>query len=400
MAPRLAIIGRDAAGVVPAGPALWQSGFRPFFIAAAAHGAFIAFSWMFVLEGWVLGATPIAPFSWHGHEMIFGFALAVVAGFLLTASQVWTGRSTLTGPPLVGAVGLWLLARIGTFFGGWLAPVGAAANVAFPLLVAGAIGGPIVRSKSWRNLPFIGLLSLLALASAAVWSEAFGWLRGGASRALWVALDAVLVMIVVVGGRIVPMFTRNATGARVRGRNVLDVAAPVSLGVVMLGHGLTGTTPLTAGAALAAGALNLARMVGWGGGRALRVPFVGVLHAGYALVAIGLVLEGASELVGVSGTHPGRHVMAIGGIAVMSLGMMTRVSLGHTGRPLHPPRGTGALYGLLLFATVARLLASFVPAVAFTAWWVSAVAFSGAFLGFVAMYAQILLAPRVDGRPG
>jgi len=396
----LPILGRDEPHAARDGPPLGQSAFRPFFLAAGLAAVALSLGWMALLEGWLTVSLPLPPFHWHGHEMIFGFALAVISGFLLTASRVWTGLPTVSGTGLAAVVGLWVAGRALSLGGASVGALAAGANIALPLVVAALIGRPIVKARSWRNVPFIGLLVAMAAADAAVWSDALGFTEGLASRALWVALDAVLVMIVLVGGRIVPMFTRNATGARIRRPNPLDVLGPAAVAAVMVAHATTGASTTSAAVSIGAGALNAARLFGWGGARALRVPFVGVLHTGYGLVAVGLLLEGAAEFTQWRGVHPGRHVMALGGLALMSLGMMTRVSLGHTGRPLHPPASTPALYALVVAATSARAAASFAPEHAFVAWWIAVTLFAAAFGGFVATYAGILVAPRVDGKPG
>ena len=400
MPSRLSILGQDAPAT-SSGSVVWQTAFRPFFLGAAGFGVLVMGVWMAILEGWLAWPTPLAPFPWHGHELIFGFALAVVAGFLLTASQVWTGLPTVSGLSLVAIFVIWAAARFAGFFATATPLVPALLNVAVPLTIAVVIGRPIVRARSGRNVPFILLLLVMAGACALVWSDALGWTGHTASRALWVALDVVLIMIVIVGGRIIPMFTRNATGAKVRPKRALDVLGPASLALLAVGHAaLDPMSAVVAVTAVVAGVLNLARLVGWGGALALRTPFVGVLHAGYGFVAIGLLLEGGGVLGGVEAAHLGRHVMAVGGVALMSLGMMTRVSLGHTGRPLHPPRSTKLLYGALIVATVARFLASLFPGAAFTLWWVAAAAFAAGFFGFIVTYASVLLSPRADGKPG
>lgn len=400
MPSRLSIVGQDAPET-SSGSVVWQTAFRPFFLGAAGFGVVVMAVWMSILEGWLAWSTPLAPFPWHGHEMIFGFALAVVAGFVLTATQVWTGLPTVSGTSLFAIFVLWVGARVGALFAAAAPLIPATLNVAVPLLVAIAIGRPIVRARSWRNAPFILLLLVMAGASAFVWTDALRWTANATSRALWVALDVVSLMIVIVGGRIVPMFTRNATGAKIRPQGALDLLGPSSLALLAVGHAIFHpTSTVVGGIAIVAGALNVARMVGWGGALALRTPFVGVLHAGYGFVAVGLLLEGGGLAVGIEAVHLGRHVLAVGGVALMSLGMMTRVSLGHTGRPLQPPRSTHLLYGTLLVATVARFAASLFPGAAFTLWWVAAVAFATGFLGFIVTYASVLVSPRADGKPG
>lgn len=399
MVRRLSIVGQD--GPAPSGgPVFWQTAFRPFFFFGAIFGAAFAILWMLLLSGIAAWPLPLPPFIWHGHEMIYGFALAIVAGFLLTATQVWTSRPTVGGPMLMLIATHWIVARVAASAGASVPELGAALNISFPIVVAVAIGRPIVLAGSTRNLPFVGLLGLLAAADGAIWGETLGFWDGVASAALWIALDAVSIMIVVFGGRIIPMFTKNATGAEIRAPNLWDVVAPASLVALMLAHLPGVSAPITAVVACVAGLSNLIRLRGWGGRRALRVPFVGVLHAGYALVALGISFEGVAPWVGLEGLNPGRHVVAIGGIALMSLGMMSRVALGHTGRPLHPGASVRYLYGLLLLATVARLVASFDASNAYGWWWATAALFALAFVGFAVSYAGILTSPRADGKPG
>jgi uncharacterized protein involved in response to NO len=394
----LRIMGQDPGGPPPQGLVLWQTGFRPFFLAAALLAVTLVPAWLLLLGGELPLAPGLGPLAWHAHEMVYGFALAVIAAFLLTAGQVWTGRVTARGPALVALFGLWATSRALNLTSHLL--LAALSSVAFPLSLALVIARPIFAAKSTRNLAFIPLLVVMAGAEAALYADAAGLLAGARVPAEWVALDVVAIMIVVVGGRIVPMFTKNATGCDVRAPGLVDHAAPWTLVALMGAHAASAPATLTAGLGLAAGAANLLRMRGWGTRASLAQPFVAVLHAGYAGLAIGLALEGALALTPQAHLHLGRHVMAIGGVAMLCLGMMTRVTLGHTGRPLHPPRGSAGLYGLLMVATATRAGALLVPEAATPLLWATAAAFVTAFAGYLALYARFLLIPRADGKPG
>ncbi|MCA9552683.1 MAG: NnrS family protein [Myxococcales bacterium] len=398
MKPQLRIMGQDTGGPPPTGHVFWQTGFRPFFLAAGVHGVLFVPAWLLLLGGQLPLRPALGLLPWHAHEMLFGFTLAVIAAFLLTAGMVWTGRVTARGPALMGLVALWVASRVLN-----LTPylLGAAVvSVALPVLLAVTIARPVIAAKSTRNLPFIPLLLVMAAAEAALYAEAAGLLTSARGPAEWVALDVAATMIVIVGGRIVPMFTKNATGAEIRGANLLDQAAPWSLVALMAAHAATLPAAITAALALAAGAINLLRMRGWGTRSSLAQPFVAVLHAGYAGLALGLLVEGALSFTPQANLHLGRHVMAIGGVAMLCLGMMTRVTLGHTGRPLHPPKGSAALYGLLLVAMFTRAAALLVPDLATPLLWVTGSAFILSFAGYLALYARFLVAPRADGKPG
>lgn len=401
MSGRLAIVGQDAGHApAPKGPVVLQTGFRPFFALAALSALSLVPILLLTLFGHLPLRPTFGPLAWHGHEMIFGFAQAVIAGFLLTAAMVWTGRETARGAKLGALIVLWGLGRLLLLLGPSAQWAAAVVNVAFPLALALAIAGPIYRSRSQRNYGFVPLLLLMAGAEVASFGDAIGYWPGAGPAAHWVALDVVVVMIVVVGGRIIPMFTKNATGCDLRDKNLLDHLGPWSVVVLVPLHALSAPDAWLAGALLMAGLLNLARTYGWGGLTAARQPFVGVLHLGYLGVALGLTLEGAATLVPQLPLHSGRHLIAVGGVAVICLGMMTRVTLGHTGRPLHPPPGTAALYTGLVLAALARVAASLRPDLGAAPLYIAGAAFTASFAGYLALYAAFLWRPRADGKPG
>jgi len=401
--PSLQIVGQDAGHApVPTGHVLWQTAFRPFFIVAALAALLIIPAWLCVLSGLLPLQPALDPLAWHGHEMLHGFALAVIAGFLLTAAMVWTGHETLRGKRLIALVGLWIAGRVLMLTGPsglWAAAV---VNTAVPLVVASGIIGPIIKARSTRNTPFIALLFVLSAAEVALFGEALGYWVGFRSAALWLSLDVVAIMIVIVGGRIIPMFTKNAVGCEVRQANLLDRAAPWSLVAVAIAHA---GGPLMPSAALyslcgLAGLINLLRMRGWGSWGASRTPFVFILHLGYGLLALGLLTEAITGWTALEPVHPGRHVLALGGVTMLCMGMMTRVALGHTGRPLHPPAGTHALYAAVALSTVLRISATFVVDYSRPLLWAAGLLFAGAFAGYLALYSGYLISPRPDGKPG
>ncbi len=400
-AKSLSIVGQDAGHApAPTGPVVWQTAFRPFFILGALAAVFIIPLWLTVLGGHIALNPAIDLLAWHGHEMLHGFALAIVAGFLLTAAMVWTGHETLRGKRLLALALLWLVSRF-LMLGGPSALIPAAiTNTLFPLGVLVGIVGPIIKAKSTRNVPFIFILLALTGAEVALFGEALGYWVGARTAALWVSLDLIGLMIVIVGGRIIPMFTKNGAGAEVRKANLLDKIAPYSMVLLAICHAVPAAQPAVYPVAALAGLLNLARMVGWGTVAALKKPFVLILHVGYGALGVGMLLEAGFGYTQFEALHAGRHVMAIGGITMICMGMMTRVSLGHTGRPLNPPAGTAVLYACLVGAALLRLAASLLTDFAAPLLWTAGLLFCAAFVGYLAMYAGFLLVPRPDGKPG
>lgn len=375
------------------GSRLGAKGFRPFFLLAGAFAVVVVPLWVGSLSGGVIPAGPLGGAAWHAHEMLFGYTVAVVAGFLLTAVENWTGRPTLRGGPLLGLAAIWAAARVGCWFPGW---PGAVLDLAFLPLVALGIGRPLVATRNLRNLPFVVLLVGLWLADLAVWLDAFGVRPGLAPIAHRVAVHLVAVIILVVTGRVVPMFTRNATGdATLRNLPALDrlaIGSTLALTALQVGP----PSGVRAAIALVAGAATLGRMWGWWTPAVARQPLLWVLHLGHAAVGLGL---GLSALPG-GGTGP-LHLLTVGGIGLLTVGMMARVSLGHTGRPLQIGRSITLAFAAVAAAALARALGPWLdPSGALGWWWFAAAAWSSGFGLFVAGYLPILTAPRVDGKPG
>ncbi len=386
----------------------FATGFRPFFLLAAAFAVLSMGVWSLALVGVFPHTFALPGVAWHAHEMIWGFTVAVIAGFLLTAARNWTGLETASGPALAGLVALWVAGRVVLFFGAALPWwVVAAVDVSFLPALAWGIGRPLHQAKSERNFVFPVLLVILALANLAIHLEAAGVVGPVGPSARLVALDAIAWMMLLMGGRIVPMFTRNALPhAQVKTLPRVDELALASMAVLLaLDVGMLGLPWLATAAAVAAliaGVLNGLRMVGWGTGATLRHPILWVLHLGFAWVPIALVLRGLSvfEPAAIPATL-GTHALAVGGIGTLTLGMMSRVALGHTGRPLRVGRWIAGAYLLVTLAVFVRLGAALGPPGAVLSGWVaSGVLFALAFGIYLVLYTPILLAPRADGRPG
>lgn len=370
-------------------------GFRPFFLLA---GAFAVVS-MAVWSGILAGHGPALGPLWHGHEMIFGYAGAVIAGFVLTAASNWTRRRTLTGLPLAVLVLLWVAARVVVPLAGIPDGVKAALNAGFFLFLAAGVGHPILATRGLRNYGIVLVLVVFALLELCFWFEPL--LR---SRVLLAALLFVSVLVAVIGGRVIPAFTRNATsGLAVRPggqwRDRLAVASLVAFGVFIL---CPASPPWLLAAFASVGAASHAlRMWGWGGRRTLGRPILWVLHLAYFFLPAGLALYAARYMGAAIPPWVPLHVLAVGAVGLMTLGMMTRVSLGHTGRMIVADKVTAVSYGLLVAAVVARTIGGWLTGGAWQgAMLVAAALWMLAFLAFFLRYTRILLAPRPDGRPG
>jgi uncharacterized protein involved in response to NO len=396
-------------GVLPqptsrSGPAIAAKGFRPFFALAAAYAALIVPLWLAIVAAVVRPSAYLDPVSWHAHEMIFGFTVAVIAGFLLTAVANWTQRETLVGVPLLALSGLWLLGRMALLFPAKL-PHGlpAALDLAFlPLLVV-VLGRPLVASNNRRNFAMLGVLSALFAANVAVHLDALGLLPpGSARRASSVAIDVVVVIVLIVAGRVFPMFTRNATRvSTIRSIPSLDVATVVTMAGLVLADALASEARVVNVLAGIVGLLAAARAVHWGARHAFKEPLLWILHTGYAWLVIGMLLRAAGSFVPAMPSSLSTHALTVGAIGSLTLGMMARVSLGHTGRPLVAPRAIRSAFVAITIAAVARVVAPvFAPTAYFASLIVAGVLWSLAFATFLWLYLPILASARSDGKPG
>jgi uncharacterized protein involved in response to NO len=340
--------------------------------------------WAAQYAGWLPGANLLR----HGHEMVFGYAFAVIAGFLLTAVRAWTGRPTPTGAALGALAALWLAARAAAF----VSPMAAALlDAAFALALAWGIGRPILASRN-RNAFFIALV--LAIGTASVAFAAYP------RAALTLGLDLVLLVMALISGRVIPMFTNNAVaGAGARGYRPLEFAALGSLALLAALDAAQLWFPAALVAAAAA-ALHAARLALWSPWAARGRPILWILHASYAWVVVHLALRGLAGFDLAPATLA-IHALTVGAIGGMTLGMMTRTARGHTGRPLQAGRAEVAAYVLVHAAAATRVLLPFVlPGFYDVCVAASAALWSAAFALFTAVYLPILSGPRLDGKPG
>jgi uncharacterized protein involved in response to NO len=378
--------------------ALWALGFRPFYLLAASFAALSVALWVLQYSGFVQAGV-LRGAAWHGHEMIFGYAFAVVAGFLLTAVRNWTQRDTPTGAWLAALVLLWVAGRILVMTPFALAA--ALVNAAFPLAVAVAIGVPLVASGNRRNYFFMALLAGAGVAVLLFHLSNMGAVEWPARIGLQAGLDLMLFIIAVVAGRVIPMFTNN--GVPGAGAWRTPWLEKISLGSVLLLLAFDiagiGGWPLVM-LALAAALVHGSRLAFWHPWRTLKTPLVWVLHASYAWIPVHLVLRAAAEGQLVAAPLA-VHALTIGAIGGMTVGMMTRTARGHSGRPLVADRAEVACYALVQAAAIVRVVGGLaIPAAYLQAVWISAGLWSAAFALYVVRYWPVLTRARIDGKPG
>lgn len=386
--------------VKPAPPsfALWSLGFRPFYLLAGIFAAVSIPLWICQYAGYLPATYARGP-VWHAHEMLFGYTLAVITGFLFTAVRNWTGHATPAGSLLAAFALLWITGRILVF-----TPYDVASsvvNAAFPMAVAVGIGIPLARSANTRNYFFIAILLLFGLATLALHLSFLGVLDWTALASVRVGLDLVLFVMAVMGGRVIPMFTNNGVpGAKATRLPVVEKVALGSI-VALLGADLfQASGGVLAAIALLAVAAHATRLYLWQPWRTLHVPMVWVLHAAYAWIVIYLALR-ALAAFGLIAEALAVHALTIGGIGGLTMGMMTRTSRGHTGRPLTADRFEVACFLLVYCAAVIRVFGGMLLPDAYVATVIgSGICWSAGFAVFVIRYWPVLSRPRLDGKPG
>lgn len=386
----------------PAAPrrfALFALAFRPFYLLGALFSALAVLAWVAMLEGRLALPGSVPGVLWHQHEMVFGFALAIAGGFLLTAGRVWTGLPTPTGIPLALLAAHWLAARV--LIGVAPLPLAAVVDSAFPFVLAAAMAWVVVRSRNTRNYFVIVLLAVLGAADIAFYLAAAGVLGIAPQTAVKFALYLVLTLVIVMAGRVVPPFTGNALPqVRIVRRPRLDQASVV-VSLLAFALDLLGAGPwLVAPASLAAALMHGVRQSGWAPLATLGKPILWSLHAGHAWLPIGFVLLALAS-VGLVPPAVALHAFGLGAMGGMIIAMITRTALGHTARPLAAGRAETAAYALVHVAALVRVLAGlssgpvYLPLVV-----VAGLAWSAAFLVYFTVYLPRLTRPRLDGKPG
>jgi uncharacterized protein involved in response to NO len=388
-----------AASKLPPGLPFLRLGFRPFYLGGALLAAVIVPLWVAIFLGYLQGPANVAPLLWHAHEMLFGFAVAIIVGFLMTAGKNWTGLATPRGPALGALAALWLAARVAAVAGSHL--LYAVLDLALLPLVAGVLVSILLRSRNYRNLPLALILALLAGANLVFHLSVAGQLAVPAMAALYAGLALIVMIECVMTGRVVPMFTMSVTPG-------LKLVTPVwlerlTLGMTALGllwwvfapAGVPGLLVLAL-----ASALHLKRLLSWHPVVTVKRPVLWILHGAYAWIALGLALLALAQ-IGWVPVSAGVHALAVGATGGLIIGMITRTARGHTGRPIQASTPEVLAYALVMAAAALRV---FLPLVA-PAWYsaslvAAAAAWTVAFLIYLWIFTPWLMSTRLDGKDG
>lgn len=374
-------------------------GFRPFYLLGSLYAGGAILVWLLVLSGRIELASTFAPQDWHAHEMLYGFLVAIVTGFLLTAVPNWTGNLPLQGKALAGLVMLWMTGRIAVATSGatgWL--VALLADNAFLLVLSLAIGREILAGKNWQNLKVLIAVIVLLAGNVTFHLEAH-W-NGVVDHGWRIGIAAVISLVMLIGGRVIPSFTRNWL-ARTRPGALLPVAfnrfdvmtilAAVASLVLWVA---APAEPVTGAVLMLAGLLQAARLARWAGHRTWPDRLVLILHLAYLFVPIGFLLLGLAAF-GLVAESAGIHAWTAGAMSTLILAMMSRSSLGHTGRPLVASPATQVLYALVILGAVLRILAALGVSDSPGLLHAAGGLWAAAFLGFAACFWRVLTGPRL-----
>ncbi len=382
-------------------------GFRPFFFLAGVHGLVAILLWLAIQVDSLSSPGHWPGATWHGHEMLFGYAPAVLAGFLLTAVPNWIGVPPVRRFPLAALVVLWLAGRAAVALAGYLPTLLVTiVDVAFLPAVMVLLLPPLIAHRKWRNVIFVVPLGALTLANLALHFSVAGEIDVLPRDAFIVATGLLVLFITVMGGRIIPSFTANVLRARgetpaLRNYAPLNFFAIGSLAAMIVADAVVPLSLVGAALSLLAALAGLIRVSGWGWRRILDDPLLWILHAAYLTLAVGLAMKGVSALTEALPLDVGLHMLTIGAVGLMTYGVMTRVILGHTGRTLKLRPSIVTAYFILLAALILRLIAPFLPDHLYNGdVHLSGGLWSAAFVLFLIVYAPMLWRARPDGKRG
>lgn len=380
---------------------LFALGFRPFFLLAALSAVSLIFAWLIHLSGQAHFIFYYSAVGWHAHEMLFGYTVAVIAGFLLTAAGNWTGTKVIHGWALQLLSLLWIAGRIAPFIPGLPGWLVATTDFLFLPVVTLLLAVPIIRAKQWSNVVFIIVLLFMAAANVMVHFNILKLATVSAVLGTHMMMYLVIFLIVVMGGRVIPFFTeRGVSGSKSRSWRWIERMSPVSVFLVACADLFFTDMVITGCLALFAAVIQGIRLAGWYSNKIWAVPLVWILHLAYAWIVIGFVLK-AFALFELNVSILSLHALTVGGIGVMTLGMMARVSLGHTGREMKLDRWMSLAFVILNLAAVFRvilpvLIQDYYLQLINIAGWLWAIAFTL----FIVVYAPMWLQSRIDGREG
>lgn len=381
---------------------LFALGFRAFFVLAGLSALMLILLWNAIFKGELVHANYFAANGWHAHEMLLGYSGAVVAGFLLTAVKNWTGRATVSSGQLFGLCLLWLYGRILPFYAGLLPDVLiAVVDLAFLPCLAWRVFLPIFQAKQYVNLVFVLILLVLTTGNGLIHAQALGLCQHSAAFGNELVLATLIILILVIAGRVFPFFTERAiSGTLILKNPLIEMAAIASAVLVFIlqmadisGAGLAWTAAIAA-------VVNFVRVANWYVPRIRYVPLLWVLYIGYAWIIAGFIL---TALTAYDWVLPSLalHAFTVGGIAVVTLGMMARVSLGHTGRALRVSNAIALAFVLINIAALLRVILPLVFPAAYDVFiYVSSLCWLAAFALFIFVYLPILTQARIDGQEG
>ncbi|OOZ16922.1 hypothetical protein BOW28_08495 [Solemya velum gill symbiont] len=385
--------------------ALFELGFRPFFTLAGLYGVIAMLLWMllFLFAAQIPTAT-LVPMDWHAHEMIFGYAMAVVAGFLLTAVSNWTGVPTWKGWRLALLVSLWVVARVAL-----LLPIenalllAAVADLLFGIGLIVGVSLPVLRVKMWKQAGILVKLVLMFVANLLFYAGALDYMELSTHIGLYLGIYMILALLFMMMRRVLPFFIERGAGDgfKPRNRKWLDISSIVLFALWVLADLFMNSRELLAGFSLLLFVLHLVRLRDWHTPAIWKDPLLWSLYTAYIALAIAFLLKALSAWSLLSPSLA-LHAFAVGGIGVMTLGMMSRVTLGYTGRDIFtPPRGVVIVFILLLLGFLFRVVMPIVAARDYMLWiGVSQVLWMASFAGFSIIYLPQLVRARIDGRPG
>lgn len=388
-----------AAAQMQKGMPFLRLGFRPFYVGGALLAALIVPLWVAMFLGQLPLTPAVPPLLWHAHEMLFGFAVAIIVGFLLTAGKAWTGLATPRGAWLGGLAVLWLAARVASLLGPYA--LYAVLDMALLPLVAAILLTLLLRARNYRNLPLALILALLASANLVFHLAAMGALNLPAITPLYAGLALIVMIECVMAGRVIPAFTMAVTpGLKLSATAWVE---RVTLGATGLGLALWVFAPngvLSLFVLALASVLHLKRLVSWRPALTLKRPILWILHAAYAWIPVGLGLLALAQ-IGLVPVSAGVHALAVGATGGLIIGMITRTARGHTGRPLKASNPEVLAYALVMTAAVLRVvLPLLAPGLLRVSLIAAAVVWSAAFLIYLWQFTPWLMSTRLDGKDG
>lgn len=396
--------GRPPAPAV-AGAALFALGFRPFFIGAAILALISMGLWVGLWRfGLPLQFSLLSSSLWHAHELIYGYAMAVIAGFLLTAVRNWTGIQTVTGAKLCALFACWAAARVILFLGDpWLV-ASAAFDMVFVISLIVSVAAPIVKVRQWRQLAILSKLVVLGAGNLLFYAGAFGYPEQGAQWGVYTGLYVVIGLILTLGRRVIPSFIEGGVGYPVNlvNRRWVDLSSMILFVAFFILDTFTQLKEIAGWLAAALFGLHCLRAAGWHTSGIWKKPLLWSLFCAYLAIVSGFGLYALSVFTGFSSHVLAVHAFTVGGIGLITISMMSRVSLGHTGRDVHaPPGAVGSALALVALAFVVRVIFPIADPQHYLLWLLlSALAWILGYMVFLVIYLPMLLKPRVDGRPG